>query len=78
MFASQHGHLDIAQALLDHGAAADAQSTELSTPLHFASVNGHLGVVELLIMHHVERRWGSTLRALAMSSSRGRAGGKSK
>jgi ankyrin repeat protein len=78
IFASQCGHLDIAQALLDHGVAADAQSMELSTPLHFASVNGHLDIVELLIMRHTERRWGSTLRTLAMSSLRGQAGRKSK
>ncbi|MGI9391566.1 MAG: ankyrin repeat domain-containing protein, partial [Boseongicola sp.] len=49
-FAAQGGHLEIAELLLEGGAAANAQS-DLGTPLHIAARRGHMGVVAVLLQH---------------------------
>ncbi|KAN0124411.1 Ankyrin repeat-containing domain protein, partial [Russula decolorans] len=46
--ASQHGHLDMARLLLDHGVDPNIKRNDLWSPLHLASANGHLRVAELL------------------------------
>jgi ankyrin repeat protein len=40
---------DKAQLLLDAGAAPDAQNKQGSTALHLAAINGHVGVVKVLL-----------------------------
>jgi len=47
--ASQYGHLNTAQELLDHRAGVNAQNLDLWTPLHHSSAEGHLNIVKLLI-----------------------------
>ena len=37
------------QLLLDHSADANIQRDDLQSPLHLASANGHLKIVELLV-----------------------------
>ena len=50
--ASQKGHADVVQLLLDHGADADkARTTDGATPLFMASQKGHADVVQLLLEH---------------------------
>ena len=47
-FKSRHGHGDVVQHLLDE-VDLNVRDVDLWTPLHFASLNGHLEVAELLI-----------------------------
>jgi len=49
--ASQEGHVEVAQSLVEHGADAAAQSEDGRTPLHFASEWGHLDVARFLVEH---------------------------
>jgi hypothetical protein len=50
--ASQEGHVDVVQVLLDHGAHVNAQEDSMKwTPLHFASFEGNLKVAQLLLEH---------------------------
>ena len=49
--ASQRGHVDVAQVLLDYGADVNAQVETGATPLHWASCKGHLKFVQLLLEH---------------------------
>jgi len=51
--ASEFGHFDIVQELLDRG-AANSRTTDLKTPLHFASANEHITIVQLLIHRLVD------------------------
>ena len=44
--ASQHGHIDMAQLLLDHGVDPNINCNGLWTPLHLASADGHLKIAE--------------------------------
>ena len=44
-----HGHIDVATVLLDHGAVANAPGLDGDTPLHDAVANGHFEVARLLI-----------------------------
>ena len=47
--ASQAGHVDIAQMLIDRGAEVSAQTKNGSTALHLASENGHVDLARMLI-----------------------------
>ena len=47
--ASQHGHIDTALPLLDHGVDPNINRNDLWTPLHLASANGHLKIAEFLV-----------------------------
>ena len=52
--ACNHGFLDLARLLLDHGAQVDdpgGENCDLTTPLMDAAMNGHEEVVELLVNH---------------------------
>jgi BRCA1-associated RING domain protein 1 len=44
-----HGHIDVATVLLDHGAVVNAPGLDGDTPLHDAVANGHFEVARLLI-----------------------------
>ncbi|EKM54787.1 uncharacterized protein PHACADRAFT_56287, partial [Phanerochaete carnosa HHB-10118-sp] len=45
------GHVDIARALLDHGAAVDTQEKDGWTPLHLAAQFGHVDTARALLDH---------------------------
>lgn len=47
--AALHGHLNVAQLLLDNGAKTDARDAWNCTPLHNAAGKGHQAIVEELI-----------------------------
>ena len=46
--ACQEGHGDVLTLLLDAGADAEAPGEKRATPVHYATENGHVGVVRLL------------------------------
>jgi pectate lyase len=46
-YASQQGHIDVAELLIANGARVDAGR---KTPLHYAAENGHKNMIELLII----------------------------
>ena len=48
-FASEHGRLDVFEALVDAGADVDVQNDIGATPLHIASRHGQLDVVKSLV-----------------------------
>lgn len=49
-YASRHGHRDICEILLDHGAHVNCRTASgLSTPLHRAAYCGHSDVASLLL-----------------------------
>jgi ankyrin repeat protein len=47
--ASQNGHVEVVQVLLECGADSSAQNKDGSTPLHWASLSGHVEVVQVLL-----------------------------
>ena len=47
--ASNRGHADVAQVLLDYEADINAQDTRKWTPLHMATSGGHVKVVQVLL-----------------------------
>ena len=49
--ASRHGHADVAQLLLEHGADVNAHNSHGSTPLLLASQNGSDEIVWVLLEH---------------------------
>src|ERR1019366_5180647 len=49
MTASQNGHLDVVQALLDKGADVNAKMNDGWTALMYSSDSGHLDVVQALL-----------------------------
>jgi hypothetical protein len=49
--ASDEGHTDIVQLLLERGADASVPSNDGWTPLHCASSKGHIDIVKLLLGH---------------------------
>jgi hypothetical protein len=55
-YACQHGHENVVELLLKHGARVDAQSLDGSTPLHLASLNGRGTVVDILTQHNPSTR----------------------
>jgi ankyrin repeat protein len=72
------GHAELAQALIEHGADIDAQSSNAmkNTPLHAAAAGGQLALVELLLKRGAdpnamqEGGW-TALHAAAQSGNRG-------
>jgi len=52
--ASQEGHIDCVQLLLESGAEVDTRNDKGATPLHLAARNGHIEVVQFLIEHHAD------------------------
>ncbi|CAM9164562.1 unnamed protein product, partial [Hapterophycus canaliculatus] len=46
--AAKFGHAEIVSLLLHHGAERDSLGSRSRTPLHLASIYGHLGVVDVL------------------------------
>ncbi|CAI8053433.1 Ankyrin-2 [Geodia barretti] len=51
MAASQEGHVEVVDQLLQHGATVDLQRSDGWSSLMAASDNGHVGVVDKLIQH---------------------------
>lgn len=49
--AAFHGHKEVVEFLLEHGAEVNARTTAWVTPLHFAAQIGNREVVELLLAH---------------------------
>jgi ankyrin repeat protein len=49
--ASAFGHVEVARALIDHGADVTARAIDGHTPLHEASGKGHIDVVRFLVEH---------------------------
>ncbi|KAI4779146.1 hypothetical protein E4T52_05970 [Aureobasidium sp. EXF-3400] len=49
LLASEGGHSNTLQMLLDAGAVLDAQCGEYGTPLHVASTDGHDNIVQMLL-----------------------------
>ncbi|EKX38002.1 hypothetical protein GUITHDRAFT_77525 [Guillardia theta CCMP2712] len=56
--ASLHGHGNIVDILLDHGANINFATIWRSTPLHYAVVRGHKDVVETLVVRGCHRASG--------------------
>ena len=52
MKAAKHGHLDIVQYLLDHGADVNVRDNRGTSALYWATSNGHHDIVQLLIQNH--------------------------
>ena len=48
--ASERGHLNVARLLIEHGARANVQDAEKSTPSHASSQGGHLSVSGVLLV----------------------------
>ncbi|CAG0910911.1 unnamed protein product, partial [Cyprideis torosa] len=53
--AAQHGHTDIVELLIKHGADVNILSTSGNTPLIVACTNGHADVVRVLLKHGANR-----------------------
>ena len=49
MIASQNGHKEVVELLIEKGAAIDLATNDKRTPLYIASHKGHKEVVELLL-----------------------------
>lgn len=49
--ASQHGHADVVQLLIQHGANIHAEDYDGQNALQLATANEHTDVVALLIQH---------------------------
>ena len=49
--ASFHGHVDLAQFLVERGADVSAKDKSLMTPLHKGSYSNHAGLVRFLVEH---------------------------
>jgi len=41
--------MELAQILIEHGADTTAQTKDGSTPLHLASLSGHIGLAQFLV-----------------------------
>jgi ankyrin repeat protein len=52
--ASDSGHLEVAQLLLDRGADPNSLNSNNESPLHLASLRGHQDVAQLLIERGAE------------------------
>ena len=61
--------MDCASLLLDHGAAPDAATIELYTPLHIAAKEGHDDVVQLLLDHRADSSLATSVSHVSMLSS---------
>ena len=53
MLASQKGHLEIVECLLQHGADPNAKTEKGFTSLYIASQNGSSAIVKLLLQHTI-------------------------
>ncbi|CAI8029379.1 Ankyrin repeat domain-containing protein 29, partial [Geodia barretti] len=51
MVASQNGHVEVVDKLLQHGATVDLQKEDGWSSLMAASQNGHVEVVDKLLQH---------------------------
>jgi ankyrin repeat protein len=47
--ASQYGHPEVAQVLIDHGANLNARDQNHWTPIHYSAEHVHVGLVKLLL-----------------------------
>ena len=52
--ASQLGHHDVVQFLLNHGADVNSQQDNHSTPLHWAAYLGDVNIVRVLLEHNAD------------------------
>ena len=68
--AASNGSFDVCQVLLDHGAELRALDEEDMTPLHFAAMEGHLGIVLLFFRIGEERGGWSELAKMIMDQDR--------
>ena len=48
IIASQNGHKEIVELLLEHGTKVNSRNRSLNTPLDYANENGHEKVVQIL------------------------------
>ncbi|KAJ7506487.1 hypothetical protein B0H11DRAFT_285786 [Mycena galericulata] len=71
--ASEQGHLDVAQLLIEHNTSVDQTDKFGVTALYLASERGHLNVVQLLIEHNasVDQATKDSRTALHLASDRG-------
>ncbi|CAI8045391.1 Kinase D-interacting substrate of 220 kDa, partial [Geodia barretti] len=51
MYASENGHVEVVDKLLQHGATVDLQKENGWSSLMAASLDGHVEVVDKLIQH---------------------------
>lgn len=54
MLATQSGHLEIMQILLDAGANSNSSDEDLWSPLHFAVKSGSLEAAQMLLRYHAD------------------------
>ncbi|KAH0579595.1 hypothetical protein H2248_002446 [Termitomyces sp. 'cryptogamus'] len=52
--AALHGHLDIAELLLNHNADVHARNSQVQTPLYLVAWFGHLNLVQYLFKHNAD------------------------
>lgn len=53
--ACNHGHREVVELLLRHGALVNTTGYQNDSPLHDAARNDHVAVVELLLLHGASR-----------------------
>jgi hypothetical protein len=76
-WAGSHGHVQVFQALLEHGADIEAKDNGGWTPLHYACYKGHLPVVIELLSPNDSSN-GTTTSILGKRKSRGGANTEAK
>jgi len=53
-YASELGHRDVVQCLIDHGAGVNSHKDDHNTPLNWAACRGHIDVLRVLLGHNAD------------------------
>ncbi len=72
MYASMNGHIMVVEYLIENGASCNRVSQSRMTPIDFAVIGGHQGIIDLLLKHNVDKFWFS--RRLCIVAGKGQIG----